>query len=316
MGKTGGVLVAGDFEQIEAAAGPEPDDADATEGGVVDLYDGGVEQVDVEAGKSIQVGGHDGDMTETAHERHDRAPCIACLTIMPATVDDVVAAPTHGRIKIRVEAVDLALEPVGITITNRQHRPERSDLAARSPDIDEAISNTGQFARVGNGEAEVVEPAPFEHRRTEPVLCRFVTRHLEDVQHRVAGKHDGVTTVVVTGADYKCRVEPDHLFVEFAEAIEVGGHHRDVADASGPDHRSPPRVGSGQRRPSNGTHTAPDRPNASSQRMSSDEYVDCWELFIPDKAFTTVEQCSPPRIQPRSDARVALLTMSGDFAHP
>ena len=40
-------------------------------GGVVDLHEGGVKQVDVEAGKSIQVGGHDGHVAETAHERHD-----------------------------------------------------------------------------------------------------------------------------------------------------------------------------------------------------------------------------------------------------
>ena len=101
--------------------------------------------------------------------------------------------------------------PSGYAIANRQHRPERSDLAARSPDIDEAISNTGQLGRIGDGEAEVVEPAPFEHRRTEPVLRRVVTRHLEHVQHRVAGKHDGMTAMMVTRAEYECRVGP-HLW--------------------------------------------------------------------------------------------------------
>ena len=78
-GQTSDVLVAGDLEEVEAVAGAEPDDADATEGGVVDLHEGGVEEVDVEAGQSIQVGGDDGDVADATHERHDRTPCIACL---------------------------------------------------------------------------------------------------------------------------------------------------------------------------------------------------------------------------------------------
>ena len=63
-----------------------------------------------------------------------------CLPLEPLRVDDLVLVAQRRRVVRRVEAVDLALEPVGIVEADREHRPEAPDAPARRVDGEQAVA--------------------------------------------------------------------------------------------------------------------------------------------------------------------------------
>jgi hypothetical protein len=116
-------------------------------------------------------------------------------SVEPVGIDDLVSGTQRRWIELRVEAVDLALQPVGIDESDGEHRSQLVDISARGIDHQQPIADRGECRQVGNRESQMVEPAAFEHRVGEPVGGWVVVRYLEHVEHRVAGHEDGLAAV-------------------------------------------------------------------------------------------------------------------------
>lgn len=151
--------------------------------------------------------------------------------LQPARVEDLVAVTQVRPAEAGVEAVDLAFEPVRVEVAEGEHPAERTGVPAGRADGHEPAAYRGQPGLVANGEAQVVEAAPAEHRRAGS--RRGVVGGLEHVQHHLAREHDRLTVVPGPRAEDQHRVEAEGVFVEGAVAVEVGCHDRDVVDAAG-----------------------------------------------------------------------------------
>ncbi len=79
----------------------------------------------------------------------------------PGRVHDLVLITQTRRVVARVDAVDVALEPIGIVEAEGQHGAESPDAAARRPHCEQTVLEREQGTLVGDGEPDVVEPSPL-----------------------------------------------------------------------------------------------------------------------------------------------------------
>ena len=114
---------------------------------------------------------------------------------------------------------------------NGEHGAESPYAPARRSHREQAVAEREQGTLVSDGEPDVVEPPPLEHRRGEAVGCGIVPDDLEQLQHDVSRHHDGLAGVAGAGAEDDGRFETDGVFVEGAKSVEIGRHHGDVAHA-------------------------------------------------------------------------------------
>ena len=139
----------------------------------------------------------------------------------PAPVDDLVLVSQRRRIEVGVEAVDLPLEPVRIEVADREHRVPAGGCRRSTRRRRGAGTDLGQRRDVGNRPAEVVEPAPPEHRRPGPRWRRVVADHLEHMEHGVAGEDRGLAPMARSSGPHQGRVEADRRLVEGGAALDL-----------------------------------------------------------------------------------------------
>ena len=154
----------------------------------------------------------------------------------PAPVDDLVVVPQRRRVVVRVEAVDLSLEPVGIEVADAT-ASVRADGCRRSTRRRRPAGTRPRSARRRrNRPTEVVEPSPPHIAELVPVAVAssWRPRRRGAWRRRRRGWPGG------RGPDrrqHQGRVEADRLLVEGPVAVEIPGHHRNVADAARLAHR-------------------------------------------------------------------------------
>ena len=121
---------------------------------------------------------------------------------------------------------------VGIDEESRADRSELTDVARTRAELDEAVDEFGEVLRITCMKGDVVEPpAP-----ADDVIGQAggVARHLEHEQPDVGarGVREGCEPpeghpVRLVDDD---RAEREHVFVEAAEPVEIGGDHRDMTE--------------------------------------------------------------------------------------